>query len=121
MYVQIHAFCFIGKQNAERSKTGGIIGLKEMEAAKESDDEQSEEDIDDDDEWMRIMKPMKTESGCDWQNQSDSFIKHALVFDCTVRILWAILSALDPAYNKFGYTEHLVIRSQISFHQNHCL
>ena len=50
MYVQIHAFCFIGKQNAERSKTGGIIGLKEMEAAKESDDEQSEEDIDDDDE-----------------------------------------------------------------------
>ena len=31
-------------------KTERIIGLKEMEAAKESDDEGSEEDIDDDDD-----------------------------------------------------------------------
>ena len=64
---------------------------------------------------MRIMKPMKTESGCDLQSRSDSFIKHSLVFDGTVRILWAILSALGPVYNKFGYNEHLVIRSRFLF------
>ena len=47
MCVQIHAFFFTGKQNA---KTGRTIGLKEMEAAKESDDEQSEEEDKDDDD-----------------------------------------------------------------------
>ena len=42
---------FKGKQNAKDGKTERTIGLKEMEAAKESDDEVSEEeDIDDDDD-----------------------------------------------------------------------
>ena len=51
LYVRLNScvlFSFSkGKQNAKTERT---IGLKEMEAAKESDDEQSEEDIDDDDD-----------------------------------------------------------------------
>ena len=47
-----------GKQNTEDNETEGTIGLKEMEAANESDDEQSaeeeEEELEDDDgdEWI---------------------------------------------------------------------